>query len=377
MDFVKYCFNYAIDKYTYYGLTQTELDTQLLGAIYKKNLKKVTSLLNVGADINIRNWDDQTPLMIASRYEETGLLELLLSKNAVTLDAQDGKGQTALMKASLEYNAKTIKILLGAKPNLALRDNHGDSPLHMACGNISCGTELPTPSEQKLKDTLNLLIEAGFSVNEFNIHNKTPTMVALNRDSALALDILMKAGADLNLKGGLIQDQSSVYLAVWVYRGNSMRFLLNQLSEEQLTEQSKDLTLIPLGFIAGQKNKIIFDIRKKMFEIVWAVMRGSEQQELYHHDAWYSIISQEGAYPEWYRPQIQDDIKLILQKIVEIKKKLNEDKKPEPVVFSTQALTLNSDNTDKNLISKKSKFNEVNDDENEMKVEGVNKKGFK
>ncbi len=71
----------------------------------------------MGADVNEKDRDDNTPLILASREGHLSMVELLLSKGADVHD-WDKKGNTPIRIASKESHLSIVKLLLlsGANP---------------------------------------------------------------------------------------------------------------------------------------------------------------------------------------------------------------------------------------------------------------------
>ena len=78
-------------------------------------------LLERGADPNLRNIDNLTPLIAASFYNRHRMVELLLKKKA-EVDAQDYNKVSALMLACRHGQYETAKLLIEKGATVDLQD---------------------------------------------------------------------------------------------------------------------------------------------------------------------------------------------------------------------------------------------------------------
>ncbi len=102
---------------------------------YAKNIDILKSLLALGADVNSRDFNDVTPLMMFSCSGIEGCIKELIKAGA-DINAFDRDGWTALMDACRCGNIEIIKILVDAGANIYQIDNIGtDCCLH-ACNNM-------------------------------------------------------------------------------------------------------------------------------------------------------------------------------------------------------------------------------------------------
>lgn len=76
-------------------------------------------LKQVAIDVEVRDNDGSTPLMVAAQNGHDLVVYLLLNKGA-QVDAQDNQGFTALMAAAQDGHGKCVKVLLEKGANVAL-----------------------------------------------------------------------------------------------------------------------------------------------------------------------------------------------------------------------------------------------------------------
>src|SRR5439155_522999 len=142
-------------------------------AVFHRNFEMVRLLLAAGADVNSRGavLNDYTqgpprrdlapPLVYAAfagvQDEMKAILELLLL-NKADVNAQDEFAKSGLSWAVERGNAKTVKLLLenGADPNIKNED--GDTPLHLC----------------KSKEIAELLLAKNADVKARNKSGRTP-----------------------------------------------------------------------------------------------------------------------------------------------------------------------------------------------------------
>ncbi len=91
-------------------------------------------LIDKGANLDLRDYEDETALLIASQRGRTEIVKLLLSKGA-KLDLKDKEGETALMKASEKGHKDVCKILIDKGAKMDLQTNSGFTALMMASMN--------------------------------------------------------------------------------------------------------------------------------------------------------------------------------------------------------------------------------------------------
>jgi ankyrin repeat protein len=87
-------------------------------------------LLQHGAEVNVRNKADLTPLDLVSPRGETEFMELLI-ENGADVNSRDKEHFTPLHKASFCGQAEAMPLLIRHGADVNARDRRGNStPLH-------------------------------------------------------------------------------------------------------------------------------------------------------------------------------------------------------------------------------------------------------
>lgn len=104
----------------------------LMHAIYLGDDKKVSKLLQDGADPNYCYAYGYTPLIWAANYGRTEIVKILLFTNRVLIDTVDSAHQTALMHAAYKGHSVIMKLLLNAGANGWIQNRRGFTALRIA-----------------------------------------------------------------------------------------------------------------------------------------------------------------------------------------------------------------------------------------------------
>lgn len=161
--------------------------TPLIIASYWGNTQIVQLLLENGANVHLTDEEDYTPLHYACLNGHFGIAQLLLKYDAdvAVIDEDD---DTPLHNSCINGHYEVTKLLLkhDARVNLAGDDN--DTPLHNACFNGHI-------------DVARLLLEHGADVNLANEDNDTPLTLAANDGSVEIVQLLIEYKSNINHAG--------------------------------------------------------------------------------------------------------------------------------------------------------------------------------
>ena len=153
-----------------------------------KSLEEIKELLKKGADLEAKDKDGLTALMVAVY---NGRLEVVkyLAECGADLEAKDKAGQTALIKAAINEQLDVVKCLMDNGADLDASDKHGKTALMKAA------------SWGKL-DVVKCLAEHGVDFDAKDKEGKTALMEAANWGKLDVVKYLAELGADLEAKDG-------------------------------------------------------------------------------------------------------------------------------------------------------------------------------
>ncbi|HEV7858414.1 MAG TPA: ankyrin repeat domain-containing protein [Pyrinomonadaceae bacterium] len=123
-----------------YGAGAAAGTLDLLQAASDGNLEGVRACLATGADVNAKNAEGWTALMIATLKGYREMVQTLLKQDRVQVNARSHHGWTALCYAVSMGDSETIRILLAAGAEVNAPDHDGWTALMQAAGegNLEC-----------------------------------------------------------------------------------------------------------------------------------------------------------------------------------------------------------------------------------------------
>jgi ankyrin repeat protein len=159
-------------------------------------------------DINAQNNDDETALIIATRWNRADIAKKIINIGADVNMAQN-TGLTPLHEVVINGNVDLAKILLDAGANINARDTYrGRTPLHWVI-RVTVGSpkkilkQIPVATSVEL---INLLLARGADPTIKDFQGKTPLQWAIKIKSKPLIDILQKA---MNNKKQVAYNQNS------------------------------------------------------------------------------------------------------------------------------------------------------------------------
>uniref|UniRef100_A0A8C2TFD7 Kinase D interacting substrate 220 n=1 Tax=Coturnix japonica TaxID=93934 RepID=A0A8C2TFD7_COTJA len=177
--------------------------TPLMLAAEQGNLEIVQELLKKGANCNLEDADNWTALISAAKEGHTAIVAELLSYG-VNLEHRDLGGWTALMWASYKGRTEVAKLLLekGANPNITGMQ-YSVYPIIWAAG-------------RGHSDIVHLLLQHGAKVNCSDKYGTTPLVWAARKGHLDCVKYLLQMGADVDQEGAVSNCLfSRCYTGLW------------------------------------------------------------------------------------------------------------------------------------------------------------------
>jgi ankyrin repeat protein len=178
-------------------------------------------LIEKGTDLNLRDNEDNTPLMYATYQNNLDICELLIEKGA-DLNLKNTEGTTSLMISILENNSNISKLLIEKGADLNLTDNEDNTSLMLSI-------------EKNNFDICKLLIEKGADLNLKNNKGYTSLMLAVVENNFNICKLLIEKDVDLNLKNNdgytslMISIKNNSFFAYYNNIKNKKIYFLNNL----------------------------------------------------------------------------------------------------------------------------------------------------
>lgn len=213
-------------------------DERLIAAIRTQNLSELQMALENGANINAKDPNEKTALMLACSNQWFPAVKMLVEAGANTSYKNDF-GQTALMFAARDCTNEDItRYLISAGANIDNADKNGKTVLMYAV-------------ENKSDNTLLYLIDAGANFNATDNKDNSAIMWAVMQGNELTVKRLVKQ-TGVNWNATNVDGYNVFMLAVLNKNANILKILLTENTD--MDHNLKVNNDQPLVFWAIQKN---------------------------------------------------------------------------------------------------------------------------
>lgn len=172
-------------------LPPSELRKKVLEAAASGNLAHLEQFLASGADVNVRDEENDTALIVGSRNGHAEIVRFLMARGA-DLEAANNSRTTALSAASQGGHAEVVKLLLTSGANINAKNTAGWSALALACAGGH-------------PDVVDLLLQGNADIKARTNEGDTALTLACSQGHTAIVKLLSDRGADVNsrdLDGG-------------------------------------------------------------------------------------------------------------------------------------------------------------------------------
>jgi uncharacterized protein len=165
-------------------------DLKLHGAVAAGDLPQVSQLIESGADINAKDGDGQTALLVAVQNNQIEIAKALTAAGA-DINVQASNKDTPWLLAGASGRTEIIEAMIPLGPDLSIRNRFGGNALIPAC-------------ERAHVETIKLLLTTEIDVNHVNNLGWTCLLeIVILGDGGSrhqeAARLVLAAGADPNL----------------------------------------------------------------------------------------------------------------------------------------------------------------------------------
>ena len=177
---------YLVEKGANVNAKNYNRSTPLIIACYENDIEIVKYLVEKGADVNTKDINGVTPLLIACERNDINIVKHLV-ENGANVNEKNRFEITPLITACQKNDIEIVKYLVEKGANVNEETKNQDTPLMIALN-------------RKNIKIVKYLVEKGANVNEKNKYEMTPLTIACNSRNFEILNYLVQNGADLNAK---------------------------------------------------------------------------------------------------------------------------------------------------------------------------------
>ena len=157
-------------------------------AAFSGDIKMLNLLISYCPDIDLKNYDRNTPLMLAAKMKRHDTIKVLLLAGA-DINCTGRGGATAIHHACAMGHVQTIHFLIENGAHLSFEPTEAGSPLHWGChGESDCANVLGT-----------LLYLHNAPVDCVDAFGGSPLYTAIYMKNKMAVAFLLENGANPNL----------------------------------------------------------------------------------------------------------------------------------------------------------------------------------
>jgi len=270
-------------------------DSAFTIAIRNENREMIYNLIINGANTNVLNKKNETPLIIAVKTNNEKIVDLILNlqEELEELDSYDENHETALMIAIKNKNLNIAKKLLMKNADITIRDQDSNTPL-MVASIHNDASDIVKEILNRPNNTINLMNKDGRTALLLAIEEKcTANVLILLENGARILDVDQKKNSSLMIacKKGATDIANYIYTTYNVVDINWQNNSLNTALMKAVKNNHHDLVknLILNGAAIETRNKdgntaLLIACIKGRNEIVKTLLEENANIECYNNE---------------------------------------------------------------------------------------------
>lgn len=185
--------------------------TPIYNAVLNQKIDMVEQLINLNADVNVKDASSVTPLHHAISSQNNDIIRLLIQKGA-HLENKTIDGLTPLHIAVIDGSEESTKLLIDSGASVSVTSTYGETPLHFAA-ELNCAFKVE------------LFLQNGVDVNSTDCNGISPLHLASGKGHNAIVKLLCKqkkANVDLKDHSGV----TPLHLAAFNGHETAVRILL-------------------------------------------------------------------------------------------------------------------------------------------------------
>lgn len=203
--------------------------TPLYNAVLNQKIEMVEELINLNADVNVKDASSVTPLHHAVSCQNDEIIRILIQKGTL-LEAKTIDGLTPLHIAVIDGTEESVKLLIDSGASMNVTSMHGETPLHFA-------------AELNYLQKVQLLLQNSANVNSADCNGTSPLHLASGKGHDAVVELLckhMKGNVDLKDCCGV----TPMHLAAFNGHKTTVRILLDAGAHHRVTCKGKSISNI-------------------------------------------------------------------------------------------------------------------------------------
>lgn len=207
----------------------------------RESVIKLLSKKKVSIDVNERDEQGLTPLMMGAVTNDSLMVELLLRHKA-NPNLQNNVGMTAVMAAAFNTSEAVLPLLLAGGANPDLQDVKGRTALIVA-------------AKQGVNNPVTMLLEAGANKELKDEKGNTALMVACGERHLNIMTELLDSGSDPNTRD--VQGRTPLMLLSLLGEDEMVRLLLRHKPDVGAVDFA---TMTALAYAREYKRKLVIQV---------------------------------------------------------------------------------------------------------------------